>query len=92
LVRRNFSGKKGFQKIQDDFKPRFKLIFFYFSRHLGFFEKLLFHKICVLPTPNQDKNKIVKTLYTTQNNAKKFDFDLPLWIELGSSLGSNRLF
>jgi hypothetical protein len=29
-----------------------------FSRHLVFFEKLLFHKTCVLVTPNECKKKI----------------------------------
>jgi hypothetical protein len=30
------------------------------SRHLGFFEKLVFHKTCILVTPNECKKKIEK--------------------------------
>jgi hypothetical protein len=32
------------------------------SRHLGFFEKLFFHKFCVLLRPNECKKKIEKIL------------------------------
>jgi hypothetical protein len=32
------------------------------SRHLGFFEKHFFYKICVLLTPNECKKKIEKML------------------------------
>jgi hypothetical protein len=36
--------------------------FFHSSRHLGFFDKLFFHKICVLLKPNECKKKIEKIL------------------------------
>jgi hypothetical protein len=36
--------------------------FFYCSRHLVFFWKICFYKICVLPTPNECKKKIEKML------------------------------
>jgi hypothetical protein len=35
---------------------------FHSSHHLGFFEKLFFHKICVFLTPNECKKKIEKIL------------------------------
>jgi hypothetical protein len=38
--------------------------FFHSSRHLWWLEKLFFHKICVLPTPNERKKKIEKMLDT----------------------------
>jgi hypothetical protein len=44
-----FEKKKVFQKIQDGDSNEF----FHSSRHLGFFEKLFFHKICVLLRPNE---------------------------------------
>jgi hypothetical protein len=34
------------------------------SRHFGFFEKLFFHKTCVLVTPNEPNKKIEKMLDT----------------------------
>jgi hypothetical protein len=63
--------KKDFQKIQDSCLN----CFFHFSRHLGFLNKLLFHNICVLPTPNEFKKKI------KGKKVKKSDFDPPFWIE-----------
>jgi hypothetical protein len=60
LERRKFCGKKVFQKIQDGgWNEKTRL-----SRHLGFFERLFFHKICVFLTPNECKNKIEKMLHT----------------------------
>jgi hypothetical protein len=50
-VRRKFCGKKVFQKIQDggwNEKNRLR-------RHLGFFEELFSHKICVFLRPNECK-------------------------------------
>jgi hypothetical protein len=58
LVRREFCAKKVFQKIQVGGWNEKTC----FSRHLGFFEKLFFHKICVLSTPNECKKKIGKML------------------------------
>jgi hypothetical protein len=52
--------KKVFQKIQDGgWNEKIRL-----SRHLGFFEKLFFHKTCVLVEPNECKKKIDKMLDT----------------------------
>jgi hypothetical protein len=56
LVRRKFSGKKVFSKIQNGGWNEKTCL----SRHLGFFEKLFFQKICVLP--NECKKKIEKML------------------------------
>jgi hypothetical protein len=50
--------KKTFSKIQDGALNGF----FHLSRHLGFFEKLFFHKNCVFLTPNECKKKIEKIL------------------------------
>jgi hypothetical protein len=47
-----------FQKIQDGGSNEF----FHSIRHLGFFEKLFFHKICVLQRHNKSKKKIEKML------------------------------
>jgi hypothetical protein len=66
LVIRKFCGKKVFQKIQDggwNEKTRS-------SRHLGFFEKLFFQKICVSPTTNECKKKIEKMLDALRVMAK----------------------
>jgi hypothetical protein len=41
----------------------------HFTRHLGFF-KNFFHKICVLPTPNECKKKIEKMLDTLRVMSK----------------------
>jgi hypothetical protein len=59
-VRRKFCGREVFQKIQDGGLNGF----FHSTHHLGFFEKPFFHKICVLPTPNENKKKIEKMLDT----------------------------
>jgi hypothetical protein len=67
LVRRKFCGKKVFQKIQDGgWKEKTCL-----SCHLGFFEKLFFHKICILLTLNECENKIEKMLNALRVMAKK---------------------
>jgi hypothetical protein len=50
--------KKVFQKIQDGGLNGF----FHSSRHLEFFEKLFFHKICVFLTPNECRKKIEKII------------------------------
>jgi hypothetical protein len=66
LGRRKFCEKKVFQKIKDggwNEKNRF-------SRHLGFFEKLFFHKICVLLRPKESKKKIEKMLDTLRVTTK----------------------
>jgi hypothetical protein len=60
LGRRKFCGKEVFQKISDGgWNEKISL-----SRHLGFFEKLFSHKICVFPTRNECKKKIEKVLNT----------------------------
>jgi hypothetical protein len=72
--------KKVFQKIQDggrDEKIRL-------SRHLGFFEKLFFHKICVLLRPIECKKKIEKMLHSLRVTSKN--------LILIRHLGSNRHF
>jgi hypothetical protein len=66
LVRRKFCEKKVFQKIQDGGLNGV----FHSSRHLGFYEKLFFHKICALPTPNECKKKIEKMLNTLRVMSK----------------------
>jgi hypothetical protein len=48
--------KNVFQKNQDGGLNGF----FHSSCHLGFFERLFFHKICVLLTPNECKKRIEK--------------------------------
>jgi hypothetical protein len=58
--------KKVFQKIQDGGSNDF----FHSSRHLGFFEKLFFHKICVLQRPNKSKKKIEKMLDSLRDTSK----------------------
>jgi hypothetical protein len=55
-----------------------------FSRHLAFFEKLFFHKNCVLPTSNECKKKIEKLLDTLRVMSKK--------LILICHFGSNRHF
>jgi hypothetical protein len=58
LVRRKICGKKYFQKIQDGgWNEKNRL-----SRHLGFFKKLFFNKICILLRPIECKKKIEKML------------------------------
>jgi hypothetical protein len=55
-----------FQKFQDGgWNEKIRL-----SCHLGFFEKLFFHKICVLPTPNECEKKIEKMLDTLRVMSK----------------------
>jgi hypothetical protein len=76
----NFVEKKVFQKIKDGGLHGF----FYFSRHLGFFEKLFFHKICVFVTPNECKKKIEKMLDALKVMAKT--------LILICHFGSNRHF
>jgi hypothetical protein len=72
--------KKVFQIIQEGaWNEKTRL-----SRHLGFFEKLFFHKICVLPTPNECKNKIEKMLDALRVMTKN-----PILIR---HFGSNRYF
>jgi hypothetical protein len=52
--------KKDLKKIQNGGWNK-KIVL---SRHFGFFEKLFFHKICVLVKPNECKKKIEKMLAT----------------------------
>jgi hypothetical protein len=61
LIKRKFCGEKVCQKIQDGgwIEKKNRL-----SRHLEFFEKLFFHKICILLTTNECKKKIEKMLDT----------------------------
>jgi hypothetical protein len=68
------------QKIQDGgWNEKNRL-----SRHLGFFEKKNFHKICVLLRPNECKKKIEKMLDTLRVTSKN--------LILIRHFGSNRHF
>jgi hypothetical protein len=60
------------------------LTVFYASRHLGFFEKLFFHKIYILLTPNEYKKKIEKIFDTHRVMSKN--------LILIRHFGSNRHF
>jgi hypothetical protein len=72
--------KKSFSK-----NPRWRLKrFFYSSRHLGFFEKLFFHKICVLQRPNECKKMIEKMMDSLRVTSKN--------LILIRHFGSNRHF
>jgi hypothetical protein len=71
---------KVFQKIQDGGSNDF----FHSSRHFGFFEKLFFHKICVLLRPNECKMKIEKILDALRVKSKN--------LILIRHFGSNRHF
>jgi hypothetical protein len=62
--------KKSFQKIQDGGLNGF----FYSSHHLGFFEKLVFHKICVLVTLNECKKKRLKKYWILSELCEKIWF------------------
>jgi hypothetical protein len=80
LERCKFCGKKVFKKIQDGgWNEKTRL-----SRHLEFFGKLFFHKICVFLTPNEYKKKIEKMLDALRDMAKN--------LILIRHFGSNRHF